>query len=236
MPTPRTTRTFVSAVTAPSPAELAPAYRTGDRWVVVSTSATYTLTDDTAGTWTEEDGSGGGGGGGPSPGGSVVDERILDHSASSAGASAAYSRADHTHGTPAMPSASDVGADAAGTAAAAVAAHVAAGDPHTQYQKESEKGAVNGYADLDGAGLVPVAELPTASTSAAGIVRLATPSTDTIAGRAIQASDTRVNYPSFPRTLTEDLTLNADRSVVVLGPLDLASFTLDLGSSVLLIL
>lgn len=46
--------------------------------------------------------------------------------------------------------ASDVGADASGTAAAAVAAHIAAGDPHTQYQKESEKGAAGGYASLDG--------------------------------------------------------------------------------------
>jgi hypothetical protein len=75
-----------------------------------------------------------------------------------------------------------------------------------------------------------------ASTSGKGVVRLATPSTDTTAGRVVQAQDTRVNYPSFPRTLTEDLALNPDRSVVVLGPLDLATFTLDLGTSVLMIL
>ena len=36
-----------------------------------------------------------------------------------------------------------------GVAAAADAAHVAAGDPHTGYQKESEKNAANGYAGLD---------------------------------------------------------------------------------------
>lgn len=46
-------------------------------------------------------------------------------------------------------SAADVGADAAGTAASAVAAHIAAGDPHIQYQKESERGAASGYASLD---------------------------------------------------------------------------------------
>lgn len=38
--------------------------------------------------------------------------------------------------------------DAAGVATAAVAAHVGLADPHTQYQKESEKDAANGYAGL----------------------------------------------------------------------------------------
>ncbi len=38
--------------------------------------------------------------------------------------------------------------------------HVGEGDPHVQYQKESEKSAVNGYASLDGSTLVPQAELP----------------------------------------------------------------------------
>lgn len=39
--------------------------------------------------------------------------------------------------------------DAAGTAASEVADHVGEGDPHTQYQRESEKDAANGYAGLD---------------------------------------------------------------------------------------
>lgn len=43
---------------------------------------------------------------------------------------------------------------------AADAAHVAAADPHTQYQKESERNAVNGYAGLDGSGLLPTNLLP----------------------------------------------------------------------------
>lgn len=43
---------------------------------------------------------------------------------------------------------------------ARIANHVAASDPHTQYQKESEKGAAGGYAELDGSGKVPSAQLP----------------------------------------------------------------------------
>lgn len=61
--------------------------------------------------------------------------------------------------------AADVGADATGTASAAVSAHVGASDPHTQYQKESEKGAANGYASLDAAGLVPTSQLPSVVVS-----------------------------------------------------------------------
>lgn len=38
--------------------------------------------------------------------------------------------------------------------------HVALGDPHTQYQKESEKSAANGYPSLDAGTLVPQVELP----------------------------------------------------------------------------
>lgn len=44
--------------------------------------------------------------------------------------------------------------------AAAVTAHVAQPDPHTQYQLESEKGNANGYASLDGTGKVPLGQLP----------------------------------------------------------------------------
>jgi hypothetical protein len=51
------------------------------------------------------------------------------------GTSTDYARADHTHGSPTDP----------------VTAHVVAGDPHTQYQKESEKDAASGYAGLSAA-------------------------------------------------------------------------------------
>lgn len=44
-------------------------------------------------------------------------------------------------------------------AAVGDAAHVAAGDPHTQYQKKSEKDAAGGYAGLDGSTLVNPAVL-----------------------------------------------------------------------------
>lgn len=43
---------------------------------------------------------------------------------------------------------------------AAVSAHEAAADPHTGYQKESEKGAANGYAPLGADSIVPNANLP----------------------------------------------------------------------------
>jgi hypothetical protein len=42
--------------------------------------------------------------------------------------------------------------------------HDSTGDPHTQYQKESEKGAASGYASLDGSTKVPIAELPTGTS------------------------------------------------------------------------
>jgi hypothetical protein len=53
------------------------------------------------------------------------------------GVSTNYARQDHTHGSPTAPTAASVGADAVGTSAAGIAAHVAAGDPHTQYMLES---------------------------------------------------------------------------------------------------
>jgi hypothetical protein len=43
---------------------------------------------------------------------------------------------------------------------AAIAAHAAAADPHTGYQKESEKGSPNGYASLDSLGVIPDSQLP----------------------------------------------------------------------------
>lgn len=80
--------------------------------------------------------------------------------------------------------AADVGADPSGSAAAALsdaedytdaalAAHVAAADPHTGYQKESEKGANNGYCGLGAGGLVDPSDLPAATESAQGAVKLA---------------------------------------------------------------
>lgn len=47
----------------------------------------------------------------------------------------------------------------------AVSTHAAAADPHTGYQKESEKAAANGYAGLDAGTKVPIAQVPTGTTS-----------------------------------------------------------------------
>lgn len=41
-----------------------------------------------------------------------------------------------------------------------MATHVAAADPHTGYQKETEKGVANGYAPLDASNLLPTVHLP----------------------------------------------------------------------------
>lgn len=79
-----------------------------------------------------------GGGGVPlTPASSVVVETSFGLS-SAVGTSMLYARADHTHGSPTNP----------------IPAHVAAADPHAQYQLESQKGSANGYASLDASSLV----------------------------------------------------------------------------------
>ena len=60
----------------------------------------------------------------PSPASSVTTETGYGQ-ASQAGSATAYARGDHTHGTPALPTPADIGAETAGTATAAVAAHEA---------------------------------------------------------------------------------------------------------------
>lgn len=62
----------------------------------------------------------GGSGGGGTPSNTVVSETSFGQAAS-AGNVAAYSRGNHTHGTPAAPTAASVGADPAGSAADALA-------------------------------------------------------------------------------------------------------------------
>lgn len=84
----------------------------------------------------------------PAASATVASETAFDQSAA-AGSAATYSRGDHTHGTPTNP----------------VTAHEAAADPHTGYQKESEKGVANGYASLDASGDVPVAQVPPITTA-----------------------------------------------------------------------
>ncbi len=50
--------------------------------------------------------------------------------------------------------------------AGVVSTHEAASDPHTGYQKESEKGVASGYASLDSGILVPIAQLPVGTGAA----------------------------------------------------------------------
>ena len=72
-----------------------------------------------------------------------------------AGAEVLYSRADHTHGSPANPiTAHEAASDphtqytTAAEVDSSISTHEASADPHTGYQKESEKDAANGYAGL----------------------------------------------------------------------------------------
>ena len=72
-----------------------------------------------------------------------------------------------------------------------------AADQHPEYQRETEKGAANGYAGLDGAGLVPVAQLPGLPAAWGSITGTLTAQTDlqsaldgkTATGHAHAASD-----------------------------------------------
>lgn len=66
-----------------------------------------------------------------------------------------FTSAGHDHGD----------ADDGGTISHAVLTGLTTGDPHTQYQKESEKSAADGYASLGGDVKVPIAELPTGTGS-----------------------------------------------------------------------
>lgn len=90
-----------------------------------------------------------------------------------------------------------VAALAAKLEAADLAAHEAAADPHTGYQRESEKGAASGYASLDAGTLVPVAQLPAATTAAKGVVELATDG-EVAANVAVQGNDARMSNARTP--------------------------------------
>lgn len=93
--------------------------------------------------------------------GAEVDADVAAHNASGAahgGVEAAFGVHAVDLGNPHGVTAAQAGADPTGTASAAVAAHEGAADPHTGYQRESEKGAANGYAGLGADSLVPAAQ------------------------------------------------------------------------------
>lgn len=70
-------------------------------------------------------------------------------------------------GTPADPD----HADTLGARNAAISAHAAAADPHSVYQKESEKSVANGYASLDATTRVPTVELATGTPDGTKFLR-----------------------------------------------------------------
>lgn len=67
-----------------------------------------------------------------------------------------------------------------------------ADDDHTQYQLRTEKASASGYASLDASTLVPVAQLPAATTTANGVSELAT-SGENAASVVVQGNDARIN-------------------------------------------
>lgn len=134
----------------------------------------------------------------------LSDDDPQDVGTADPGTSREVSRADHAHGGGAGVSFSDAEGDPAplgtavdGTSVYAarrdhVHAHgtIASGDLHTEYQKESEKGAANGYASLDSGGKVPTAQLPTVGhTIKDEGTALAQRANLDFLGSAVQASD-----------------------------------------------
>ena len=74
-------------------------------------------------------------------------DALYDALGAATAAVAAHAGAADPHPTYLRPVEADLLYDAIGAGAAAVSAHIA-GDPHTQYQRESEKGQASGYAAL----------------------------------------------------------------------------------------
>ena len=98
-----------------------------------------------------------GGGGGVTDHGALTGNADDDH--------AQYLKEKASGGTAAeTPTHTHSGAAEAGTVAHSDLTGLTTGDPHTQYQKESEKSAASGYASLDGSVKVPIAELPTGTS------------------------------------------------------------------------
>ncbi|MEU1731382.1 hypothetical protein [Streptosporangium sp. NPDC020145] len=135
----------------------------------------------------------GGGGGGGTPSTTVVTETSYGQSAA-AGAATAYSRGDHTHGTPALPTPGAIGAataghahsgtyDPAGTASGAVSAHTGASDPHPQYLLSAEGDAA--YAPLNDTRILGAVQKST--VTAAGDLLVATAS-GVVSRRAVGAN------------------------------------------------
>lgn len=143
-----------------------------------------------------------------------IDDRIDDHEADPTAHAAAIATA------------------AVAAANAAVATHAGAADPHTGYQKESEKAAANGYASLDAGTQVPIAQIPPVvqieETSGPDVLDIA----DVADGEYLRRVGTEIvgstpagagNFALNKRVITADTTVDAGYSAYVCGPLELAA-------------
>ena len=101
--------------------------------------------------------------------------------------------------------------NAAYEALGAVAAHAAAADPHVGYQKESEKGANNGYPSLDAGGFIPIGQIPTSLLSEAEALALYVPLTQRGVANGVASLDAGGTVPDaqLPAGLARDTEVTA---------------------------
>lgn len=115
--------------------------------------------------------------------------------------------------------AADVGAALAAAPQAAVDTHVALPDPHTQYQKETEKDQPSGYASVDSGGKIPAALIPVVAISevfaaANQSAMLALPAhTGDVAVRADAGISFILGGDGNPATLSNWIAMNAPGGV-----------------------
>ena len=102
-------------------------------------------------------------------------------------------RANHT-GTQTASTISDFSTAADARVSSGISTHVAASDPHTQYQKESEKGSANGYAELDATGKVPSGQLPSFVNEVIEVANSVAPPVTGEAGKIYVTLDTNKTY------------------------------------------
>lgn len=185
----------------------------GDVAFTIDTAKIYRATNAT--TWTEI--------GGGAGGGATLLSELDDVDDALAATNGHFLVADGTDWSNRVLAEADIPAAIARDTevAQAVTDHVALADPHTQYQKESEKGAASGYASLNGstkvvedpanatstatASKIPIADgsgkldtwVSDASTTTKGKVELATDG-ESAAGLAVQSNDGRLSNARTP--------------------------------------
>lgn len=183
-----------------------------------------TATSSTTATWQTPTGGGGGGG---TPADTVTAETAFGQSAS-AGVAGTFSRGDHTHGSPSLTS-SAASTSSVGAAAAAGSASTAARADHvhgresfgavtaqTSFGAASGNGTAATVARSDHTHGTPV--LPSASTSAAGVVQLDGTAADIqalgvqAAGSIGKAADAGHVHPTTGLVLTSDPRLTDNRT------------------------